>query len=39
MVALLDLLKEAALDTGFLDAFKTSGERVALDPPRCNAGF
>lgn len=32
MVALLDLLKEAALDTGFLDAFKTSGERVALDP-------
>ncbi|PXW50890.1 TnpA family transposase, partial [Chelatococcus asaccharovorans] len=32
MVALLDLLKEAALDTGFLEAFKTSGERVALDP-------
>lgn len=32
MVALLDLLKEAALDTGFLDAFKTSGERVTLDP-------
>jgi TnpA family transposase len=32
MVALLDLLKEAALDTRFLDAFKTSGERVALDP-------
>ncbi len=32
MVALLDLLKEAALDTGFLDAFKTSGERVVLAP-------
>lgn len=31
MVPLLDLLKEAALETGFLDAFRTSGERVALD--------
>ena len=31
MVSLLDLLKEAALDTGFLDAFQTSAERVALD--------
>ena len=32
MTALIDLLKEAALDTGFLDAFATSGERVVLDP-------
>jgi TnpA family transposase len=32
MVELLDLLKETALDTALLDAFKTSGERVALDP-------
>jgi TnpA family transposase len=31
MTALIDLLKEAALDTGFLDAFATSGERVVLD--------
>jgi TnpA family transposase len=28
---LLDVLKEAALRTGFLDAFKTSGDRVILD--------
>jgi len=32
MLELLDLLKETALDTGFLDAFKTSGERVMLNP-------
>ena len=30
MLALIDLLKEAALDTGFLDVFKTSGDRVVL---------
>lgn len=31
MVELLDFLKETALDTGFLNAFQTSGERVVLD--------
>jgi TnpA family transposase len=30
--SLLDVLKEAALQTGFLDEFKTSGDRVVLDP-------
>jgi TnpA family transposase len=30
MTELLDVLKEAALDTGFLDAFETSASRVAL---------
>lgn len=30
MTGLLDVLKEAALDTGFLDAFETSASRVAL---------
>lgn len=30
MTDLLDVLKEAALDTGFLDAFETSAFRVAL---------
>lgn len=32
MVALIDHLKEAALDTGFLDVFRSTGERVALAP-------
>ncbi len=32
MTGLLDVLKEAALDTGFLEAFKTSGDYVRLDP-------
>ncbi len=32
MTGLLDVLKETALDTSFLAAFKTSGERVVLDP-------
>ncbi len=31
MTGLLDLLKESALDTGFLSAFQTSGDRVVLD--------
>ena len=31
MTALIDVLKEVALDTGLLDAFATSGERVVLD--------
>ncbi|TGV18160.1 Tn3 family transposase, partial [Mesorhizobium sp. M4B.F.Ca.ET.143.01.1.1] len=30
MTELLDVLKETALDTGFLDAFETSASRVAL---------
>lgn len=30
MTELLDVLKEAALDTGFLEAFETSASRVAL---------
>ncbi len=30
MTGLLDVLKEAALDTGFLDAFETSASRVSL---------
>lgn len=30
MTGLLEVLKEAALDTGFLDAFETSASRVAL---------
>lgn len=30
MTGLLDLLKETALDTGFLDVFETSASRVAL---------
>lgn len=30
MTGLLDVLKEAALDTGFLEAFETSASRVAL---------
>ncbi|WP_431324658.1 Tn3 family transposase [Rhizobium sp. YTU87027] len=29
---LLDVLKEAALRTGFLEQFRTSGDRVILDP-------
>lgn len=32
MTGLLDLLKETALDTGFLEAFQSSGARVVLDP-------
>jgi TnpA family transposase len=32
MTGLLDVLKETAIATGFLDEFKTSAERVALDP-------
>jgi hypothetical protein len=32
MTGLIDVLKETALDTGFLDVFKTSGDRVILDP-------
>lgn len=32
MTGLLDALKEAALDTGFLDAFETSASREALPP-------
>ena len=31
MTALIDVLKEAVLDTGLLEAFATSGERVVLD--------
>src|SRR3546814_19614995 len=30
MTGLLDVLKEAALDTGLLEAFETSASRVAL---------
>jgi hypothetical protein len=30
MTGLLDVLKEAALDDGFLDALETSASRVAL---------
>lgn len=30
MTGLVDVLKEAALDTGLLDAFETSASRVAL---------
>ncbi|MEC5293528.1 DUF4158 domain-containing protein [Aurantimonas sp. C2-6-R+9] len=33
MTGLLDVLKEAALDTGYLDAFETSASRVALSRP------
>ena len=33
MTGLLDVLKEAALDTGLLDAFETSAARVALPKP------
>ncbi|MGI9434932.1 MAG: Tn3 family transposase, partial [Geminicoccaceae bacterium] len=32
MTGLLDVLKETALDTGFLDSFQTSGDYVRLDP-------
>lgn len=32
MTGLLDVLKETALDTGFLEGFKTSGDYVRLDP-------
>jgi len=32
MTGLLDVLKETALDTGFLEVFKTSGDYVRLDP-------
>jgi hypothetical protein len=32
MVPLIDHLKESALDSGFLDAFRSTGERVALAP-------
>jgi TnpA family transposase len=32
MTGLLDVLKETALDVGFLEAFQTSGARVVLDP-------
>jgi len=32
MTALIDVVKETSLDTGLLDAFATSGERVVLDP-------
>ena len=33
MTGLIDVLKEAALRTGFVEEFKTSGDRVILDPP------
>src|SRR3546814_13581756 len=33
MTGLLDVLKEAALDTGLLEAFETSASRVALPKP------
>ncbi len=33
MTGLLDVLKETALDTGFLDSFQTSASREALPPP------
>ncbi|MCW8060534.1 hypothetical protein NMC30_25215 [Agrobacterium tumefaciens] len=44
MTGLLDVLKEAALDTGFLDVFETSASRVALpkavlDQRRCFASM
>ena len=33
MTGLLDVLKETALDTGFLNSFQTSASREALPPP------
>ena len=38
MTGLLDVLKESALATGFLDAFETSASREALPRARCATG-
>ncbi|MER8435962.1 Tn3 family transposase [Mesorhizobium sp. M1312] len=39
MTELLDVLKETALDTGFLDAFETSASRVALSRGALDRGL